>query len=133
MFFFIERGPPENCPCYRALTDLGVRCKAISTREPMFVQVRWLLQELAASPPSVFVINLSSAGYLATRWVTRSGIPSIGIMHSDDPFYERIFAAFVLGPAGNCLSDLVCVSEFLLRAVAGATTATRSCSGIADQ
>ena len=29
VFFVIERGPPEACPCYRALTDLGVRCKAI--------------------------------------------------------------------------------------------------------
>ena len=122
--FVIERGPPEACPCYRALTAMGVRCTAISSREPMFAQVRWLLEELAESPPSVFVINLSGAGYLATRWVTRSGIPSIGIMHSDDPFYEKIFGAFVLGPAGNCLSDLVCVSEFLARAAAGADTAT---------
>jgi glycosyltransferase involved in cell wall biosynthesis len=70
------------------------------------------------------VINLSGAGYLATRWVRRSGIPSIGILHSDDAFYRRIFDEFVVGPAGNCLSDLVCVSEFLAQTVAGANTAT---------
>jgi colanic acid/amylovoran biosynthesis glycosyltransferase len=116
VYFVIERGPPEACPCYRALADLGVRCKAIPSTATMFAQVRWLLQELADSPPAVFIINLSAAGYLATRWVTRAGIPSIGVMHSDDPFYEKIFAEFVLGPAGNCLSDLVCVSEFLFQA-----------------
>jgi glycosyltransferase involved in cell wall biosynthesis len=124
VFFFIEKGPPEACPCYRALTDLGVRCDVMSSREPMFVQVRWLLQELAASPPSVFVINLSGAGYLATRWIRRSGIPSIGIMHSDDAFYKKIFDEFVLGPAGNCLTDLVCVSEFLAQTAANANTPT---------
>ncbi len=124
VLFFIEKGPPQACPCYRALTDLGVSCSAMSSREPMFAQVRWLLQHLAESPPAVFVINLSGAGYLATRWIRRSSIPSIGIMHSDDPFYRRIFDEFVIGPAGNCLSDLVCVSEFLARTAAGAQTAT---------
>jgi glycosyltransferase involved in cell wall biosynthesis len=116
VFFVIERGPPEACPCYRALTELGVRCKAIPSSATAFAQVRWLVQELAESPPSVFVVNLSGVGYLATRWVARAGIPTIGIMHSDDPFYDKIFADFVVGSAGNCLSDLVCVSEFLYRA-----------------
>jgi colanic acid/amylovoran biosynthesis glycosyltransferase len=124
VYFVIERGPPEACPCYRALTDLGVRCKAIRSSATMFGQVRWLLQELAESPPSVLVINLSGAGYLATRWVSRAGIPTVGIIHSDDAFYDKIFADFVVGPAGNCLSDLVCVSEFLYRAATAAPTTT---------
>src|SRR4051794_38325501 len=118
VFFVIERGPPEACPCYRALTEMGVRCKAIPSSATAFAQVRWLVQELAELPPSVFVVNLSGIGYLASRWVTRAGIPTIGIMHSDDPFYDKIFADFVVGSPGNCLSDLVCVSEFLYRTAA---------------
>ena len=124
VYFVIERGPPEACPCYRALTDLGVRCRAMPSSAPAFAQVRWLVQELAESPPSVFVVNLSGVGYLATRWVARAGIPTIGILHSDDAFYERIFADFVVGAPGPCLSDLVCVSEFLYRGAAAAQTAT---------
>jgi len=124
VFFVIERAPPETCPCYRALTDLGVRCKAIPSSATAFAQVRWLVQELAGSPPSVFVINLSGVGYLASRWVSRAGIPTVGIMHSDDPFYDKIFADFVVGAAGHCLSDVVCVSEFLYRGAAAAQTAT---------
>lgn len=124
VYFVIERGPPEACPCYRALTDLGARCKAIRSSVPAFTQVRWLVQELAESPPSVFVINLSGAGYLATRWVARAGIPTIGILHSDDPFYRKIFADFVAGGSGHSLSDVVCVSEYLYREAATAGTAT---------
>jgi colanic acid/amylovoran biosynthesis glycosyltransferase len=124
VFFLIERGPPEACPCYRALARLGVRCKAVPSSATAFAQVRWLLQELAESPPAVFVINLSGAGYLATRWVARAGIPTIGIMHSDDAHYEKIFTNFVVGPAGDRLSDLVCVSEFLYRRAATADTTT---------
>jgi len=124
VYLVIERGPPEACPCYRALTDLGVRCKAMPSSATMFAQVQWLLQELAESPPSVFVINLSGVGYLATRWIARAGIPTIGIIHSDDAFYDRILSDFVVGPASTCLSDLVCVSEFLYRAAAKAETGT---------
>jgi colanic acid/amylovoran biosynthesis glycosyltransferase len=123
VYFVIERGPPEACPCYRALSDLGVRCSAFPSSASAFAQVNWLVQELAESPPSVFVINLSGVGYLATRWVARAGIPTIGILHSDDAFYEKIFNEFVVGPAGHCLSDVVCVSEFLYRGAAAAQPA----------
>lgn len=122
--FYIERGPAETCPCYRALTAIGIPCQAMASHEPMFEQVRWLLRGLAESPPDVFVINLGSAGYLATRWIKRAGIPGIGILHSDDALYRRIFEEFVIGPTGNCLSDVVCVSDFLLRSAAGASTST---------
>lgn len=122
--FYVERGPAENCPCYRALSTLRIPCAAMSSHEPMFEQVRWLLRGLAESPPDVFVVNLGSAGYLATRWIRRAGIPSIGILHSDDAFYRRIFEEFVVGPAGNRLSDVVCVSDFLLRSIDGAATST---------
>jgi colanic acid/amylovoran biosynthesis glycosyltransferase len=122
--FYIERGPAETCPCYRALTAIGIPCRAMSSHEPMFEQVRWLLRGLAESPPDVFVINLGGAGYLATRWIRRAGIPSIGILHSDDALYRRIFDEFVTGPAGNCLTDVVCVSDFLLRSADGVATST---------
>jgi colanic acid/amylovoran biosynthesis glycosyltransferase len=123
VYFVIERGPPEACPCYRALSARGVRCKAFPSSASAFAQVSWLVQELAESPPSVFVINLSGVGYLATRWVARAGIPTIGILHSDDAFYEKIFRDFVVGTAGHCLSDVVCVSEFLYRGAAASEPA----------
>jgi glycosyltransferase involved in cell wall biosynthesis len=124
VLFFIEHGAPEDCPCYRALTEQGVNCRAMSSNASMFLQVRWLLQQLADSPPSVFVVNLSMAGYLAARWIRRAGIPAIGILHSDDAMYEKIFEEFVLGPAGNCVSDIVCVSDFLARGARAARTET---------
>ena len=124
VLFYVERGPAEDCPCHRALSALGIPCRATSSHEPMFEQVRWLLRTLAESPPTVFVVNLGGAGYLATRWIRRAGIPSIGILHSDDPFYRRVFDDFVIGPAGNRLSDVVCVSDFLLGSTGGAATST---------
>jgi glycosyltransferase involved in cell wall biosynthesis len=86
---------------------------AFSSREPLFNQVHWLLDTMAKSPPTVFVVNLSIAGYIATRWVKRAGIPVIGILHSDDLFYRKVLSEFALGSAGNCVSEMVCVSDYL--------------------
>lgn len=124
VLFYVERGPAEACPCYRALTGIGIPCRSMSSHEPMFEQVRWLLRELAESPPAAFVVNLGSAGYLATRWIKRAGIPCIGILHSDDALYRRVYEDFVIGPRGNCLSDVVCVSDFLLESAARASTSS---------
>jgi len=117
VLFFIERGPAEQCPCYQTLAAQGVQCQAFPSTGPMFGQVRWLLQRLAEAPPSVLVVNLASAGYLASRWVRRAGIQSIGILHSDDDFYRKVQQEFVLGPPGNRVSELVCVSDYLESAV----------------
>src|SRR5690606_12544547 len=57
--------------------------------------------------------------------LTRAGIPAVGILHSDDPYYEKIRREFVLGPPGNRVSDMVCVSEYLARTASDAPTATR--------
>ncbi|MEZ5735860.1 MAG: glycosyltransferase family 4 protein [Novosphingobium sp.] len=124
VLFYIQRGPPEECPCYRALSDIGIPCKAMPSFKPIFEQAVWLLKELEKSPPSVFVVNMAIVGYLATRWIRRAGIPSIGILHSDDDMYRMIFDDFVIGPPGNRLSDVVCVSDFLLQDAQGAETDT---------
>jgi glycosyltransferase involved in cell wall biosynthesis len=71
------------------------------------------LSELAKSPPDVFVPNLVVAGYYAARWVSRAGIPTVGILHSDDPFYDALRERFAAGSKRLRLSALVCVSREL--------------------
>jgi glycosyltransferase involved in cell wall biosynthesis len=125
VLFFIEHGRPEDCPYYKALTEQGISCRATSCRESMFKQVRWLLQQLAHLLPSVLVVNMAPAGYLASRWARRAGIPTIGILHSDDEMYEKIFEEFALGPTGNRVSDMVSVSDFLAQTTGDANTDTK--------
>src|SRR5262249_3547053 len=50
--------------------------------------------------------------YYAVRWVRDAGIPTIGVIHSDDPIYTRgVMEQFVTGPTDARLSSVVCVSE----------------------
>lgn len=79
--------------------------------------MRWLLSQLIASPPDVFVPNLVTPAFYAARWARAAGIPTVGILHSDDEFYRAIQSEFVFGDPRFAVSTIVCVSHELERQV----------------
>lgn len=113
ILFFIDSDSSDRCPCWQDLYQQGFACKAYFRGKAMFEQVRWLLAEVAKEPPDIFVTNLSAAGLYAGRWFKEAGIPTVGILHSDDPYYRAALQKFVFGNASEQLSTLVCVSDFL--------------------
>jgi colanic acid/amylovoran biosynthesis glycosyltransferase len=76
-------------------------------------QVRWILKQVDQNPPDVFVPNLVVSAYHAARWIRAAGIPTIGVLHSDDAYYRAIQDEFVFGTSQQCLSSVVCVSAQL--------------------
>ena len=113
ILFFIDSQYPDNCPCWTDLQNKGFSCSAMFSRKTMFEQVRWLLSEVAKEPPDVSVTNLSVVGLYSGRWIKEGGIPTVGILHSDDNYYRCVLKKFVFGNASEQLSTLVCVSDFL--------------------
>jgi glycosyltransferase involved in cell wall biosynthesis len=57
------------------------------------------------------------AGYFAARWVREAGIPTVGILHSDDTFYRGLQDEFVFGRQPYRVSALVGVSRELEKQV----------------
>lgn len=114
---FITLGaPPEECPTVSLLRQQGFDCPAVW---PKYTQdrVHWILKRLAENPPDVFVPNLMVPAYYAGRWAREAGIPTVGVLHSDDAFYRGLLSEFVFGPKTFRLSALVCVSRFLEQSV----------------
>jgi glycosyltransferase involved in cell wall biosynthesis len=75
--------------------------------------LRWLREEL----PQVYVPNCIVPAYFAAAEARRCGADTVGILHSDDPFYWGIVDEFVLGGEEWRLDELVTVSRFLRDAV----------------
>jgi glycosyltransferase involved in cell wall biosynthesis len=107
----------DTGPALEALRDEGIVCEAITAPVRTVERVKWILSRLHADPPDVFVPNLVVAGYYAGRWVRRAGIPTIGILHSDDAYYRAIQDEFVFGDPRYRVSSVVCVSKELERQV----------------
>lgn len=82
--------------------------------------LRWLREDL----PQVYVPNCIVPAYFAAAEAKRCGVRTIGVLHSDDPFYWGIVDEFVYGGEQWRLNQLVAVSLFLHDAVRSNAPAT---------
>jgi glycosyltransferase involved in cell wall biosynthesis len=116
VLFFVQNYP-EDCPAYQDLKNQGITCKIFPLAATTGRKIYNILNYLSSSPPDIFVPNLVVPAYYASRWIKQSGIPTIGVLHSDDNFYRGLLRQFVFGESAYQLSALVCVSDFLLEYV----------------
>jgi colanic acid/amylovoran biosynthesis glycosyltransferase len=112
---FLTWGDTNTGPTLSALRTQGFDCTATPCHEHTNERVRWILSGLQQHPPDVFVPNLVPPAFFASRLVREAGIPTVGVLHSDDEFYHGLMRAFVFGPRESCVSSLVCVSRELER------------------
>jgi len=75
--------------------------------------IKWILDSLQNNPPHIFVPNLVVPAYYACKWAKKAGIITIGISHSDDPFYHAIQKEFIDGHKSFRLDGMICVSKEL--------------------
>jgi glycosyltransferase involved in cell wall biosynthesis len=107
----------DTGPFLAKLRAEGFECAQAACHEHSRDRIKWILSQLQQNPPDIFVPNLVVAGYFAGRWVRKAGIPTVGILHSDDPFYRGIQDEFVFGREAYRVSALACVSSELERQV----------------
>ncbi|MDQ3081531.1 MAG: glycosyltransferase family 4 protein, partial [Gemmatimonadota bacterium] len=104
-------------PALASLRAQGFECLAVPRHEFIEDETRWILERIRDDPPDVFVPNLVLAGYFAARWARAAGIPTVGVMHSDDSYYHALSGEFVFGGEQYQLSAVACVSAELERAL----------------
>jgi colanic acid/amylovoran biosynthesis glycosyltransferase len=106
-------GREAECPLLVWLKQRRFRHRAVWLDMWTDERVRWLLEQIAARPPDVFVPNVSIAAYLAGCWIRQAGIPTVGVLHSDDEYHRAILDRFVTEDGPFQVSAVVCVSRFL--------------------
>jgi colanic acid/amylovoran biosynthesis glycosyltransferase len=75
--------------------------------------VRSFLKFLEEGQPDIYVPNCIVPAYFAAGYARRSGIPTVGILHSDDQFYWGVVDEFLKESPEFRLSAIVPVSSFL--------------------
>ncbi len=107
----------DSGPCLEKLRANGFACEQVRCHPSSADRVRWILEQIRQQPPDVFVANLVVAAYFAGRWIRAAGIPTLGVLHSDDAFYRGIQDEFVFGAKRFRVSAVACVSAELTRQV----------------
>jgi colanic acid/amylovoran biosynthesis glycosyltransferase len=110
---YMAEDPDEPCTYRTALAAQGIGSRAVRVTRYVDDQAIGVLEALAIEQPDLFIPNCSVAGYYASRYARRAGIRTIGIVHSDDPFYHDMLDLFVQGPESERIEAVVSVSDFL--------------------
>jgi glycosyltransferase involved in cell wall biosynthesis len=102
--------PGTNCTYFE---ERGIPVRWIPWQQHLPYAVHAFLRFLEEGQPDVYVPNYLVPAYFAAGHARRSGIPTVGILHSDDPYYWGLVDEFIKGPPEFRLSAVVPVSAFL--------------------
>ena len=106
-------GDLENCETYQHLTKLGFIVNSFPFKSIAEKKISWILHTLSADPPNIFVPNMLVHAFFAAGFLRKSGIATIGLIHSDEKFYDGIIEEFVNGEENFRLSSVVACSKYL--------------------
>ena len=111
VIFLLTRN--NKCDVISSLQDKNITCFPLLLSPYTENNIINILQVVKDRAPDIFVPNLSVAAYYAAKWMKSSGIPTVGVIHSDDTFHHEIIDTFIGGDSGDVLSGAICVSNFL--------------------
>jgi colanic acid/amylovoran biosynthesis glycosyltransferase len=100
-------------PVIESLRKDGFDVSVQDCHERTADNVRWILEQLADRPPTVFVPNFVVPALFAARWLKAAGAATVAVLHSDDDYYRAIQDEFVFGRSEYRVTDVVTVSEKL--------------------
>lgn len=110
---FFPTGNISECATIQVLTQKGINCDFYTGKKYTEFRIPWILDKVNEIQPDVFIPNLCIPAYHASKWIKNSGISTVGVLHSNDPFYHAIIKEFILKEGAEHLSAVVGVSQFL--------------------
>jgi colanic acid/amylovoran biosynthesis glycosyltransferase len=108
LLFWDEPGPLQEVLCNADIPMTSTRIQGTAID-----RIRGILERASAKPVDVFVPNLCVPAFHAARWFRKVGIPTVGILHSDDDFYAGLLDVFAKGRKTDAVSHFVVVSQAL--------------------
>lgn len=91
----------------------GYQCELIPWDMFWEEKIIAILKDLSAHPPDVFIPNYFPTACYAAQFAKRSGIPSLVVLHNDDPMHHALVDEFVNDTGKDQLAGVVAVSSFI--------------------
>jgi colanic acid/amylovoran biosynthesis glycosyltransferase len=115
-------GDLNECATNRFFVGMGFNVKNFEFKSTAEKKIRWILETLSADPPDIFVPNMIVHALFAAAWIKKAGIETIGLLHSDDKFYDGMIKEFVSGTEKFKLTAVVSCSKYLFNKVSSKHT-----------
>lgn len=103
----------EPGPLASSLAELGIEYRLLRIEGSSQQRIQKLVESFQQSECDVYVPNLVTPALLAGAYIRKAGIPTVGVLHSDDDFYQGVVDVFIGGRRRDALSAAVTVSNCL--------------------
>jgi colanic acid/amylovoran biosynthesis glycosyltransferase len=117
----------ENCETYQHFLKLGLTVNSFPFTSIAEEKISWILRTLSPDPPDIFVPNMLVHAFFAAGFLRKSGIATIGLIHSDEKFYDGIIEEFVNGEEKFEATAVVACSKYLYEKVSSKKTRETIC------
>ncbi|WP_309381121.1 glycosyltransferase family 4 protein [Cerasicoccus frondis] len=106
---------PDVCVLKKHLEDSAVpiRTLQIDWKVPAERRVRWIIEQAQDIKPAVLVANHVIPAYIASPYLQAFGVKTVGVIHSDDVFYEALIEHFYVNPEWHSPDVIIPVSQHL--------------------
>jgi colanic acid/amylovoran biosynthesis glycosyltransferase len=108
--YFYAAVHPSRCRSLKVFSDHGIKCLITRNLGTTANFVRWYLKCLRETKPDVFVPQHVTFALYAARWARESGIPTLAVLHSDDPPCRSLVKQFGRTNNSFAVSGFVAVS-----------------------
>lgn len=102
----------DTGPTLGFLRRQGFDVRVVQAGTDFEERIRWTAEQVEQLAPDVFVPNFIVSALFAARCVKQANIPTVAVLHSDDPYYHAIGRQFV-DKDRFAVSALVPVSTYL--------------------
>jgi colanic acid/amylovoran biosynthesis glycosyltransferase len=111
---YLDRSEADiSCEYVNSLVRSGISILKLRSSSDIRENIRSIVEIFLTQNLRVIIPNYSVAAYFASGILKKSKVGSLGIIHSDDPFYRDIEKYFVTGDELWRVTSVACVSEFL--------------------
>lgn len=100
-------------PLFAALSDAAIQVNVTTIGGTTQDRIKTVISSVEQSASDVFVANHVVPALFAARWIQECGVPSLAVLHSDDPFYRAVIDVFLAGRKCDRIQNVVAVSQCL--------------------
>jgi colanic acid/amylovoran biosynthesis glycosyltransferase len=107
----------KELPAYNHFVKEGYACKIIYWEIFQEQKIIDILEDIKNFPPDIFIPNYFPFAFYAARWVIAAGIPTVMILHNDDPFHHALVEEYACKKDGLDVTAVVGVSKLITQMI----------------
>ena len=103
----------KDLPAYNYFVNEGFECKLIYWELFNDEKILAILNDVKEFPPDIFITNYFAIALEAGKWIKKSGIPTVMVLHNDNKYHYDLVKKYAANNDESDVSSVVCVSNLI--------------------